>query len=241
MTDTIRLAKRVAQQIACSRNDAEQYIEGGWVTVDGVVTEEAGARIGAAQSVALLPEAVLGPIEPVTILYHKPAGARADLALETGQDCIGMATLAADDRSGLRFLQRHARALQLTNPLEDTASGLLVLTQDWRIVRKLVDDASRIEQEFVVEVEGTLSPEGLALLQHGVSWNGKPLTSIKVSWQSEQRLRFALKNAQRGMIAHLCEHAGLRVVSCKRIRIGRIPLAALPVGQWRYLLGYERF
>jgi 23S rRNA pseudouridine2604 synthase len=241
MTDTIRLAKRVAEQLVCSRTEAEQYIEGGWITVDEVVTEESGARVQATQRIALLPDAVLAPAEPVTILLHKPAGARAVEVADPGFDAITPATLFAEDRSGIRFLRRHAQALTLTSPLEDRASGLLVLTQDWRIVRKLVTDTSRIEQEFIVEVEGGLAPEGLTLLQHGLTWNGKPVAPIKVSWQSERRLRFAIKGAERGMIEFLCQQVGLQVLGIKRIRIGRMPMAALPEGQWRYLLGYERF
>lgn len=44
-----------------------------------------------------------------------------------------------------------------------------------------------------------------------------------------------------GQVAHLCERAGVQPVAVQRLRMGRIGLAGLPVGQWRYLLGYERF
>ncbi|GAA4011666.1 RNA pseudouridine synthase [Actimicrobium antarcticum] len=241
MTDTIRLAKRVAEELGCSRTEAEQFIEGGWITVDGVLTEESGARVGAGQEIALLPDAVLAPIEPVTILLHKPAGMRTVDAIDPDLHWITAETLMPNDRSGLRFLRRHTRGLTLTNPLEDSASGLLVLTQDWRVVRKLVDEANRIEQEFVVDVIGSLDAAGLDHLQHGIKWNGKLMAQMKVSWQSEQRLRFAMKAAERGQIAYLCEKVGLQVVSIKRLRIGRMPMASLAAGQWRYLLGYEQF
>ncbi len=56
-----------------------------------------------------------------------------------------------------------------------------------------------------------------------------------------QRLRVALKGAQPGQIAQLCEAVGLQVLSMKRIRLGRVPLGKLPPGQWRYLRGDERF
>jgi len=131
--------------------------------------------------------------------------------------------------------------LNLTEELEVKASGMLVFTQDWHIARKLIDDAARVEQEYIVEVAGNLQEGGLALLQHGLSFNGKSLAPCKVSWQNETRLRFALKGVQRFQIVHMCEAVGLQVVAMKRIRIGRISMAGLPVGQWRYLLGYERF
>jgi 23S rRNA pseudouridine2604 synthase len=241
MTESVRLAKRVAELANCSRSEAECYIEGGWVTVDGEVVEEPGYRVQQHQ-ITLSPDASLAPIEPVTILLHKPAGLDvSDPSLQTLLSVVTPENRAPDDRSGIRFLKRHVSGLTLTDPLETDAGGLLVLTQDWRIARKLIDDALRIEHEYIVEVSGDLIAEGLALLNHGLTWNGKPLPPIKVSWQSEHRLRFGIKTPPRGLIAHMCGKVGLKVLAMKRIRIGRVPMAGLAIGQWRYLLGYERF
>lgn len=240
MTASIRLAKRVTEIASCSRSEAEHYIEGGWVTVDGEVIEEPGFRVED-QTIELLPKASLVPSEPVTILLHKPAGLNTMADVAAALQLITPATLTADDRSGLRFLKRHLNNLTLTDQIETNTSGLIILTQDWRITRKLVDDAGKTEQEYIVDVSGDMIPHGLALLNHGLTFNGKALAPIKVSWQKETRLRFALKGVQRGQIEFMCEKVGLTVQAIKRIRIGRIPLASLPVGQWRYLLGYERF
>ncbi|HEV2611031.1 MAG TPA: rRNA pseudouridine synthase [Noviherbaspirillum sp.] len=238
MTESVRLSKRVAELFACSRSEAEQYIEGGWVTVDGVVVEEPGFRV-AQQTIALLPDASPTPPEPVTFLFHKPAGMDT-LAIDPAQ-LLTPALRDAGDRSGVRLLKRHVASLTLTDALETEASGLLVFTQDWRIKRKLVDDAAKVEHEFIVDVTGELAPYGLALLNHGLSWNGKPLPPIKVSWQSEHRLRFALKSPPRGLISHMCAKVGLQVTAMKRLRIGRVPMAGLPQGRWRFLHDHERF
>jgi 23S rRNA pseudouridine2604 synthase len=131
--------------------------------------------------------------------------------------------------------------LNLLMPLGTDTCGLIVFTQEYGIARKLTDDSAKIEQEYVVEVVGELSASGLKQLNHGLSWRGAPVAPMKVSWQSDTRLRFALKNPQPGLIADMCRQVGLTVVSIKRIRIGRLPMAGLPSGQWRYLLGYERF
>jgi 23S rRNA pseudouridine2604 synthase len=240
MTELIRLAKRVVDRMACSRREAEIYIEGGWVRVDGEVVEEAGYRVTPEQTVELLPQATLVPAAPVTILLHKPAG--IELADEAAAlQLVNKAERIEDDRSGIAFLKRHLTGLQLMTPLETEASGLLVFSQDWQIKRKLVEDAPKIEQEYIVEVSGEIVAGGLALLNHGLRWNGKPLPPIKVSRQNETRLRFAMKTPDRGLIAHMCAKVDLEIVSMRRIRIGRVPMANLPIGKWRYLLGYERF
>lgn len=243
-TDThVRLAKRVAEILSCSRREAELYIEGGWISVDGETVEEAGARVLPGQHIVLAAHARLEEIPPVTLLLHKPSGFNAGVGLygKAAQLCLEKDALMAPPGHAQRFLKRHLTGLTLTNPLDTTATGLVVFTQDFRVARKLVDEAARIEQEFVVDVAGQIAPDGLALLNHGLPFNGKPLAPMKVSWQNETRLRFALKGVQPGQIAHMCSMVGLSVVAMKRIRIGRIPMASLPSGQWRYLQGFERF
>jgi 23S rRNA pseudouridine2604 synthase len=73
------------------------------------------------------------------------------------------------------------------------------------------------------------------------NFNGKPSEPAKVSWQNETRLRFARKELSSRLITLLCSRVGLSIVSIKRIRIGRVPMAGLAVGQWRYLMGHEKF
>lgn len=234
MTEPVRLAKRLVELVSCSRREAELYIAGGWVMVDGQVVEQPQFMV-TEQHVELHPDADLNPIEPVTILFHQPPDAGMNI------DAICADTRSADDTSGIHLLRQHFFRLTPCTPLERNASGLLVFTQDFRVARKLTDEAATIEQEYIVEVAGTLAPDGLKLLNHGLKFNGKPLPPIKVSWQNETRLRFALKGVIPGQIAHMCQKVGLEMVSMKRIRIGRVSMAKLLPGQWRYLMQHERF
>lgn len=238
MTEPVRLAKRLAEIVPCSRREAELYIAGGWVTVDGQVVEEPQFKV-LQQKVELHPEASLAQLEPVTILFHQAPA--PGMSADATQQVICAGTRAADDPSGIRLLKQHFMRLTQCTPLEMKASGLLVFTQDWRVARKLIDDAATVEQEYIVEVAGELPPDGLKRLNHGLSFNGRALPPIKVSWQNETRLRFALKGAQPGQIAHMCESVGLQVLAMKRIRLGRVSMAKLQPGQWRYLMPHERF
>lgn len=226
--NTIRLAKRVAEMRPCSRREAELYIEGGYVSVDGVVVEEPGARVAEGQQIVIAADATLLEIKQVTILMNKPVGE------------LGLSPIRADNHAPAappvreqRFLKRDAAGQKLYLPLEANASGLIVFTQDFRVARKLTDDAARLEQEIIVEVAGQIAENGLAQLNKGVMG--------KVSWQNETRLRFAAKDIKPGQIERLCQQVGLQVLAMKRIRIGRISMASLPPGQWRYLQDFERF
>ena len=249
MTEPVRLAKHLAHMLNCSRSQAEQYIEGGWVRVDGVVIEEPQHRV-LDQKVELDPHASLLEQVPVTLLLHKPSGYEADLDADASRPAspaaqlLVVASQSKDDRSGIRPLKKHFSALTLAPPLATPASGLVVFTQDWRVARKLSEDASVMEHEVIVDVGGTLLPGGLQRLNridHGFTFNGVLLPPAKVSWQNETRLRFALKGERPGQLAFMCESVGLQVLAMKRIRVGRVPLSSLPAGQWRYLLPHERF
>ena len=238
MSTPVRLAKRPAEMLPCSRREAELYIAGGWVMVDGQVVEEPQLMVSE-QKIELHSGANLIAAEPVTILLHQPAdiGVNPSAALQL----IRAETRVANDPSGIHMLKQHLIRLIQHIPLECNASGMVIFTQDWRMARKLSDDAATLEQEYIVEVAGELPPEKLKLLNHGLTFNGRALPPIKVSWQNETRLRFALKGVQPGQIAHMCQSVGLQVLAMKRIRIGRVSMGKLLPGQWSYLMPQERF
>jgi len=238
--DTERLSKRVAALAGCSRSEAEQYIEGGWVSVDGVVVEEPQRKVGS-ESITIDPDAKLRASEPATMLFHKPAGLDLFAAPDDAGAALSPANRWTGDASGVRPLKRHFQRLTPLMPIEPEASGLVVLSQDGRVWRRLTEDADAIEQEFIVEVDGEIAPYGLSRLNSGLTWHGRALPPCKVSWQNEIRLRFAIKAVRRGQLRFMCEQVGLQVVAIRRLRIGKIPLGKMPVGEWRYLPAAERF
>ena len=236
MTEPTRLDKRIAALVPCSRAEAQQYIEGGWVLLDGVVVEEPQAPV-TTQRVELAPGARLEPIEPATMLLHKPAG----VDITEAATLATPSTRAEGDLSDVRMLKRHFHRLAPLMPLDAEASGLLVLSQDGRVRRRLTEDYALIEQEFVVEVAGDIAPYGMSRLAGGLLYRGSPLPPCKVSWQNETRLRFAIKGVQPGQLRFMCGQVGLDVVSIRRLRIGRVALGKMPAGHWRYHPVGERF
>jgi 23S rRNA pseudouridine2604 synthase len=248
MTEPVRLAKRLAEMLPCSRSQAEQYIEGGWVRVNGRVVESPQERV-TNEKIELDRDASLLDSVPMTVLLHKPAG--FDWSNELGQGrkpALALLTEASRsrmDKSGVRLLKRHLKDHDSVTPLEFGASGLLVFTQDFSIHRRLWEDRATVENELVVDVAGTVSEAALNALNRPVIVNDRVLLSAKVSVTTQADkttgLRFAVKGSEPGRIATACERVGLTVVAMKRIRVGRVPMAGLEPGQWRFLLAHERF
>lgn len=238
MSEPVRLAKRLAAMLPCSRSEAEQYIEGGWVRVNGRVVEEPHFRV-LDEKIELDPHANLMELTPVTLLLHKPAGH------VSAQQLLNAASHWREDPSGIRVLKRHFNQLTPSAALEPDASGLLVFTQDWRVARKLAEDEQLMETEVMVEIEGEVSPTQLQQLMRPTDARGQPLPAIKASLNSNSegrsKLRFAIKGVHPGLIAYVCERAGLPILAMKRIRMGRVSMTQLPPGQWRYLQPHERF
>ncbi|MEN3355648.1 MAG: rRNA pseudouridine2604 synthase, partial [Betaproteobacteria bacterium] len=75
----------------------------------------------------------------------------------------------------------------------------------------------------------------------GLSLDGAALKHARVSWQNRDQLRFVLQEGKKRQIRRMCELVDLKVLALKRVRIGRVGLGELPLGQWRYLRRDEQF
>jgi 23S rRNA pseudouridine2604 synthase len=144
----------------------------------------------------------------------------------------------------VRTVSRHLTAQDGVTPLEPDATGLLVFTQEWPVRRKLVQDAALVEHEVIVDVTGAVTPQALQQLNRTPVVDGRAMLPAKVSISRQvgdtTGLRFALKGYHPGQIVQMCAPLGLTVTAIKRIRIGRLAMAGLPPGQWRYLSSFER-
>jgi 23S rRNA pseudouridine2604 synthase len=241
---SIRLSKRMTELGLCSRREADEYIEKGWVRVDGEVVSELGSRVKPGQAVELDRRGQTAQDSRVTFILNKPVGyvsGQAEDGYEPASVLLVPDNRWAEDPNPTRYLRTHQRGLAPAGRLDIDSVGLLVFTQDGRIARALVGDDSKIEKEYHVRVEGTVDAAGLALLNHGLSLDGEALRPAKVSWLNEDQLRFVLREGKKRQIRRMCEMVGLRVVGLKRVRIGRIMLGHLPPGQWRYLGPDEAF
>ena len=242
--DLPRLSKLMSERGMCSRREADAWITNGWVRVDGKVVDTLGTRVAQDARIEISDAARRDQGEQVTILLHKPVGYVSGQAEDGHPPAITLIrpeTRWQESPAPYEFKRGHLRGLAPAGRLDIDSTGLLVFTQDGRIARHLIGEDSHVEKEYLVRVQGTLDERGMALLNHGLSLDGKPLKPARVSWQNEDQLRFALREGRKRQIRRMCELVGLKVVGLKRIRIGSVALGKLPPGQWRYLLRGEKF
>jgi len=135
--------------------------------------------------------------------------------------------------------------------LDMDSEGLLILSDDGALIHRLTDPRHNIEKTYLVQVEGTITPEALAYLERGVVVKGnmtrrsqavlmpepnlpersKPVTPHKpTSW-----IRLTLKEGRKRQIRHMTAAVGFPTLRLVRISIGPINVEGLNPGEWRYL------
>ena len=250
--EPVRLNKRMAEQGICSRREADDWIERGWVRVNGQPALM-GQKVLPADKVTVDRRAEEAQQQQVTILLHKPMGFVSGQAEDGHEPAVVLVQAPArwrEDRSPHRFSPQQLRGLAPAGRLDIDSVGLLVLTQDGRVARKLIGEDSGVEKEYLVrvtygdedrDVQSVFPRDRMALLRHGLFLDGQPLRQAQVDWQNPEQLRIVLREGKKRQIRRMCEQVGLHVVGLKRIRIGRVVLGNLPVGQWRYLGPNETF
>ncbi|MFL9906232.1 pseudouridine synthase [Paraburkholderia sp. RL17-337-BIB-A] len=250
---TLRLSKLMSELGLCSRREADEWIEKGWVLVDGERIDTLGTKVRPDQRIEIDPAAEAAQASQVTVLIHKPVGLVSGQAEDGYQPAITLVTPEnrwEGDSSDIRFSVAHLRQLAPAGRLDIDSTGLLVLTQDGRIAKQLIGGHSEIDKEYLVrvsfgehttDVESHFPPESLALLCHGLSLDDVPLKPAQVNWQNGEQLRFVLREGKKRQIRRMCELVGLEVIGLKRVRMGQVMLGALPPGQWRYLSADESF
>ena len=242
--EKIRLSKLMSEQGLCSRREADSYIERGWVLVDGQPVSELGTKILPTQRITLNRNAQNKQQTRVTILMNKPIGYVSGQAEDNHKPAVTLITAASrfpKDKSPLQFHPLHLIGIAPAGRLDIDSQGLLVLTQDGRIAKQLIGEDTDIEKEYLVRVQGKIIGNGLTMLKHGLKLDEKLLKPAKVTWQNDDQLRFILQEGKKRQIRRMCELVGLKVTGLKRVRIGKIKLGDLPVGQWRYLAEGEVF
>jgi 23S rRNA pseudouridine2604 synthase len=249
---TVRLNKRMADLGLCSRREGDDWIARGWVRVNGVPAVM-GQPVALDARIEVAREAEQQQRQQVTILINKPVGYVSGQAEDGHEPAVALVQPQnrwSECNSRMRWGHEQLRGLAPAGRLDIDSIGLLVLTQDGRVARQLIGEDSDMEKEYLVRVSygpetinvQAVFPRGqLALLRHGLNLDGEALRPAQVDWQNPEQLRFVLKQGKKRQIRRMCEQVGLFVTGLKRVRIGRVNLGHLPIGQWRYLAPHEQF
>jgi len=234
----------MAQRGICSRREADHFIASGFVYVDNKPVTILGTKIRPDQRIDLHADAQRAQKSLITVLLNKPLGYVSGQA-EKGYLSAARLLIRKNYRGNVDCFpdlsSKLSKNFAPAGRLDINSSGLLVLTQDGRIAKHLIDRHSQIEKEYLVKVNGALSRETINILSKGLVLDGKPLKSAKVIQQKANLLNITLVEGRKRQIRRMCQLVGLEVIGLTRVRIGNIRLGGLAIGCWRTVKENEIF
>jgi 23S rRNA pseudouridine2605 synthase len=217
-----RIAKRLARAGLCSRRDAERWIAEGRVTVDGAVLTSPAVTVTAENEVRVDGRPLPAP-EPARLWrYHKPKG-----LVTTHRDEKGRPTVFA-------ALPRELPRVVSVGRLDVNSEGLLLLTNDGALARRLELPENGWIRRYRVRVHGDIDPQRLAALAAGVTIEGVRYGPIRAQIERRQGsnlwLTMALGEGRNREVRHVVEHLGGVVTRLIRVSYGPFQLGNLPPG-----------
>lgn len=125
--------------------------------------------------------------------------------------------------------------------LDKDSEGLILLTNDGRIIGSLLDPAANHEKEYEVTVDKAVTGMFTKLMALGVDIEGyrtKP-AAITASTRNQKRFNLTLTEGKKHQIRRMCAALGYQIQSLKRVRIMNIELGTLKPNQYRKIAGTE--
>ncbi len=217
-----RIAKLLARAGICSRREAERWIAEGRVAVDGAVLASPAVTVTAANLVTVDGRPVGAPDRTRLWRYHKPAG-----LVTTHRDEKGRPTVFA-------ALPKELPRVISVGRLDLNSEGLLLLTNDGALARRLELPATGWVRRYKVRVHGAPDPARLAALERGVRIDGIAYGPIRAALErlqgSNAWITMALGEGKNREIRRVLEHLGLDVTRLIRLSYGPFQLGSLARG-----------
>lgn len=220
----MRLNKFMSETGACSRREADQWIEAGRVTVNGT-RAVLGTQVGAGDDVRLDGQPLRSRPKRIYLALNKPVG----IECTTDRDVPG---------NIVDFVGHRERIFPIGR-LDKDSEGLILLTNDGDIVNTVLRAENEHEKEYVVAVDRPLTAEFLAGMARGVPILDTVTRPCRLTQVGRNTFRIVLTQGLNRQIRRMCEHFGYTVRRLQRVRIMHVHLGELPVGKWRELTPAE--
>jgi pseudouridine synthase len=229
----MRLHRFIAHCGTTSRRRAELLIEAGRVAVNGKTVSRLGQIVNPARDVVTVNGEEIRPPEPLTIIFHKPAGVITSTH-DTHERLTVMDLLPKTVRD---------RGVLPVGRLDQDTEGLLILTNDGDLSHRIAHPRHETEKEYEAFLAGRPAAAEIARLEAGVRLeDGMTAPAVVAAVEPAPdgaRVRLIIHEGRKRQVRRMFEAVGHEVLHLKRVRIGGLALGALPRGAWRELAESE--
>jgi 23S rRNA pseudouridine2604 synthase len=220
----VRLNKYISETGACSRREADKWIEAGRVTCNGVPAA-LGTQVAPGDEVRVDGALVGLKKQQIYLALNKPVGITCTTETHVPGNIID--------------LVGHPGRIFPIGRLDKDSEGLILLTNNGDIVNEILRSENNHEKEYIVTVERPITDLSLAMMADGVKIMGEITKPCKVERIDRKTFRMILTQGLNRQIRRMCSALGYRAQRLQRVRIINIDLGALAVGEWRELTESE--
>jgi len=216
-----RIAKRIARSGLCSRREAERWITDGKVRLNNKILTECGTNVTKADLIEVNGKSLPDKISTKLWIYHKERG-----YLVTNNDPEGRATIFEDLKSKINL------RLIAVGRLDMDSEGLILLTNDGDLARRLELPATGWLRKYRVRVHGYVNPQDLEPLKNGITVDGIKYGRIDATLDRQQGsnawLTLGFREGKNREVRNVMNHLGFSVNRLIRISFGPFSLKSLP-------------
>ncbi len=214
----IRIAKFIADSGITSRRGAEQMIADGKVIVNGVPATTPVMFVDDADEIVVNGKKIEPRTDTELYAFHKPIG-----TMTTTRDPRGRNTI-------YDILPREYRHLRYVGRLDFKTTGLLLMTNDGLLARKLTAPNANIPRVYIVDVAGN-NMSKLDKARKGITIDGIKYRPMKIEILRDKKLRVTVTEGKKNEIRIVLKHCGLPVRTLHRVMYGPISIKDIPTGK----------
>lgn len=217
-----RIAKTLSRAGIASRREAERMIEEGRVSVNGKVITSPALNVTPSDRIVVDGKAVRDPEPPRIWLYHKPAGLVTSERDERDRDTVFAA------------LPEDMPRVMSVGRLDINSEGLLLLTNDGGVKRRLELPSTGWLRRYRVRINGSVSEAKLDQLREGITVEGVNYQPMVVTFDRQQGanawLTVSIREGKNREIRRTMEAIGVTVNRLIRVSYGPFQLGNLAPG-----------
>ncbi len=221
----LRLNKYMANSGICSRREADEYITGGKVKVNGEVVTELGTKI-TRNDVVEYDGKVVTPERKCYVLLNKPKD-----CVTTNDDPNGRTTVLDIVKGACQ------ERIYPVGRLDRNTTGVLLLTNDGDLASKLTHPKFVKKKIYHVWTDKEISEEDMQRIADGIELEDGEIHADAISYVSDDRNQAGIEihSGRNRIVRRIFEHLGYRVTKLDRVYFAGLTKKNLPRGRWRYL------
>lgn len=229
--DLIRLNRYISNAGICSRRKADELIEAGVISVNGVVISELGHKVDPFKDEVRYNGELLKREKKVYVLLNKP------------KDYITTTDDPQERRTVMQLVEKASRErIYPVGRLDRNTTGLLLMTNDGELADKLSHPKNGITKIYHVELNKNLSQGDFNKIEFGLELEDgliKPDNISYVAGASKKEIGIQIHSGKNRIVRRIFEHLGYEVVKLDRVVYGNLTKKDLPRGRWRFLEEHE--